>query len=60
MEIAEFMISHLMMCVLQEGREINFFYRPKVNREEAHGPDDVQRMYIVHSRSKSSRPPMQL
>ncbi|KAL6629814.1 hypothetical protein ACP70R_029579 [Stipagrostis hirtigluma subsp. patula] len=32
---------------IQEKGEIFFFYRPKVDREEAHGPDDVQRMYIV-------------
>ena len=24
-----------------------FFYRPKVDKEEAHSPDDVQRMYVV-------------
>ncbi|XP_021720280.1 uncharacterized protein LOC110687938 [Chenopodium quinoa] len=32
---------------IQERGEIFFFYRPKVNREEAHSVDDVQRMYIV-------------
>ncbi|GJN18973.1 hypothetical protein PR202_gb06196 [Eleusine coracana subsp. coracana] len=32
---------------IQEKGEIFFFYRPKVDREEAHSPDDVQRMYIV-------------
>ncbi|XP_056685462.1 uncharacterized protein [Spinacia oleracea] len=32
---------------IQERGEIFFFYRPKVNREEAHSADDVQRMYIV-------------
>jgi len=32
---------------IQERGEIFFFYRPKVNKEEAHSPDDVQRMYIV-------------
>ncbi|KAJ1698210.1 hypothetical protein LUZ63_006722 [Rhynchospora breviuscula] len=32
---------------IQEKGEIFFFYRPKVNKEEAHSPDDVQRMYIV-------------
>ncbi|OEL18611.1 hypothetical protein BAE44_0020368 [Dichanthelium oligosanthes] len=32
---------------IQEKGEIFFFYRPKVDKEEAHGPDDVQRMYIV-------------
>ncbi|KAM7257692.1 hypothetical protein ACFE04_013433 [Oxalis oulophora] len=32
---------------IQERGEIFFFYRPKVEHEEAHSPDDVQRMYIV-------------
>lgn len=32
---------------MQEKGEIFFFYRPKVDREEAHSPDDVQRMYVV-------------
>lgn len=32
---------------IQEKGEIFFFYRPKVDKEEAHSPDDVQRMYIV-------------
>ncbi|KAK9097680.1 hypothetical protein Syun_024725 [Stephania yunnanensis] len=32
---------------IQERGEIFFFYRPKVEREEAHSPDDVQRLYIV-------------
>lgn len=32
---------------LQERGEIFFFYRPKVNKEEAHSPEDVQRLYIV-------------
>lgn len=31
----------------QERGEIFFFYRPKVNKEEAHSVDDVQRLYIV-------------
>ncbi|GKF59825.1 hypothetical protein Tco_0176611, partial [Tanacetum coccineum] len=30
-----------------EKGEIYFFYRPKVEKEEAHSYDDVQRMYIV-------------
>ncbi|KAL3520930.1 hypothetical protein ACH5RR_019079 [Cinchona calisaya] len=30
-----------------ERGEIFFFYRPKVNREEAHSPEDVQRLYVV-------------
>ncbi|XP_058113497.1 uncharacterized protein LOC131256598 [Magnolia sinica] len=32
--------------ILERG-EIFFFYRPKVDKEEAHGVDDVQRLYIV-------------
>ncbi|CAN4088178.1 unnamed protein product [Withania somnifera] len=30
-----------------ERGEIFFFYRPKVGKQEAHDPDDVQRLYIV-------------
>ncbi|GKB92015.1 hypothetical protein Tco_0964287, partial [Tanacetum coccineum] len=33
--------------MIQEKGEIYFFYRPKVEKEEAHSYDDVQRMYIV-------------
>ena len=32
---------------IQEKGEIFFFYRPKVDKNEAHSLDDVQRMYIV-------------
>lgn len=32
---------------IQEKGEIFFFYRPKVDKDEAHSPEDVQRMYIV-------------
>ncbi|KAK5842999.1 uncharacterized protein LOC108480782 [Gossypium arboreum] len=32
---------------IQERGEIFFFYRPKVNKEEVHSVDDVQRLYIV-------------
>nr|AIN39805.1 hypothetical protein [Zoysia matrella] len=32
--------------ILEKG-EIFFFYRPKVDKDEARSPDDVQRMYIV-------------
>jgi t-SNARE complex subunit (syntaxin) len=32
---------------MQERGEIFFFYRPKVNMEEAHSADDVQRLYII-------------
>ncbi|PIA60971.1 hypothetical protein AQUCO_00300470v1 [Aquilegia coerulea] len=31
----------------QERGEIYFFYRPKVDKEEAHSADDVQKLYIV-------------
>ncbi|EYU29530.1 hypothetical protein ABFS82_13G065100 [Erythranthe guttata] len=32
---------------IQERGEIFFFYRPKVGKEEAHGAEDVQRLYLV-------------
>ncbi|ONK82036.1 uncharacterized protein A4U43_C01F35470 [Asparagus officinalis] len=32
---------------IKERGEIFFFYRPKVNKEEAHSADDVQRLYVV-------------
>lgn len=32
---------------IMERGEIFFFYRPKVEIEEAHNPNDVQRLYIV-------------
>ncbi|KAK7325348.1 hypothetical protein VNO77_29510 [Canavalia gladiata] len=32
---------------IQERGEIFFFYRPKVSKEEAHGVDEVQRLYII-------------
>ncbi|KAI3455750.1 hypothetical protein Pfo_012413 [Paulownia fortunei] len=32
---------------IQERGEIFFFYRPKVDKEEAHGAEDVQRLYLV-------------
>lgn len=32
---------------IEEKGEIYFFYRPKVEKEEAHSSDDVQQMYIV-------------
>ncbi|KEH39685.1 hypothetical protein MTR_2g105710 [Medicago truncatula] len=32
---------------IQERGEIFFFYRSKVNKEEAHSADDVQRLYII-------------
>lgn len=41
---------------MQERGEIFFFYRPRVNREEAHSPDDVQRMYIVLSPESGEKP----
>lgn len=41
---------------MQERGEIFFFYRPKVEREEAHGPQDVQRLYIVLQPESGERP----
>ncbi|KAJ3696279.1 hypothetical protein LUZ60_001656 [Juncus effusus] len=41
---------------IQEKGEIFFFYRPKVDKEEAHSPDDVQRMYIVMRPESGERP----
>ncbi|XP_022956009.1 uncharacterized protein LOC111457833 isoform X1 [Cucurbita moschata] len=32
---------------IQERGEIFFFYRPKVGKQQVHGPDDVQRLYII-------------
>ncbi|KAK6129449.1 hypothetical protein DH2020_036807 [Rehmannia glutinosa] len=32
---------------IQERGEIFLFYRPKVDKEEAHGTEDVQRLYLV-------------
>ncbi|CAL9102825.1 unnamed protein product, partial [Musa textilis] len=32
---------------IQERGEVFFFYRPRVDEEEAHGASDVQRMYVV-------------
>lgn len=32
---------------IQERGEIFFFYRPKIDKQEAHSSDDVQRMYII-------------
>lgn len=34
-------------CDVQERGDIFFFYRPKVDKEEAHGAGDVQRLYLV-------------
>ncbi|KAM0959518.1 hypothetical protein ACFX15_024091 [Malus domestica] len=41
---------------IQEGGEIFFFYRPRVNKEEARSPDDVQRLYIVLRPETGERP----
>ncbi|KAL3739701.1 hypothetical protein ACJRO7_021032 [Eucalyptus globulus] len=41
---------------IQEKGEIFFFYRPKVEREAAHGADDVQRLYIVLRPESGERP----
>uniref|UniRef100_A0A2K2AVX9 Uncharacterized protein n=1 Tax=Populus trichocarpa TaxID=3694 RepID=A0A2K2AVX9_POPTR len=35
---------------------IFFFYRPKVEKEEAHSPDNVQRLYLVLGPESSERP----
>ncbi|XP_038895444.1 uncharacterized protein LOC120083676 [Benincasa hispida] len=32
---------------IQERGEIYFFYRPKVEKQEVHSPDEVQRLYII-------------
>ncbi|CAK9166268.1 unnamed protein product [Ilex paraguariensis] len=41
--------------ILERG-EIFFFYRPKVDKEGAHSPDDVQRLYIVLRPESGQRP----
>ncbi|KAK3430884.1 hypothetical protein EUGRSUZ_E02547 [Eucalyptus grandis] len=41
---------------IQERWEIFFFYRPKVERDAAHGADDVQRLYIVLRPESGERP----
>ncbi|KAK3431032.1 hypothetical protein EUGRSUZ_E02934 [Eucalyptus grandis] len=41
---------------IQERGEIFFFYRPKVERDAAHGADDVQRLYIVLRPESGERP----
>ncbi|XP_048318176.2 uncharacterized protein LOC107428086 [Ziziphus jujuba] len=41
---------------IQERGEIFFFYRPKVDKEEAHGAEDVQRLYIVLRPESGERP----
>lgn len=41
---------------IQERGEIFFFYRPKVDKEEVHGPDDIQRLYIVMRPESGERP----
>ncbi|CAK7339801.1 unnamed protein product [Dovyalis caffra] len=38
--------SEAQVEILERG-EIFFFYRPKVDKEEVHSPDDVQRLYLV-------------
>ncbi|KAK6263859.1 hypothetical protein SCA6_019293 [Theobroma cacao] len=40
---------------IQERGEIFFFYRPKVNKPEAHRVDDAQRLYIVLSPESGER-----
>ncbi|KAG0472229.1 hypothetical protein HPP92_016775 [Vanilla planifolia] len=41
--------------ILERG-EIFFFYRPKIGKEEVHGADDVQRMYLVIRPESGERP----
>ncbi|CAN6707526.1 unnamed protein product [Malus baccata var. baccata] len=41
---------------IQEGGKIFFFYRSRVNKEEARSPDDVQRLYIVLRPESGERP----
>lgn len=41
---------------LQEKGEIFFFYRPRVNKDEAHSADDIQRLYIVLCPESGERP----
>ncbi|XP_010537752.1 PREDICTED: uncharacterized protein LOC104812337 isoform X2 [Tarenaya hassleriana] len=42
----------------QERGEIFFFYRPKVNKEDPHSVDDVQRLYLV-MRPESGESPVE-
>ncbi|CAI0442072.1 unnamed protein product [Linum tenue] len=44
------------VCPATERGEIFFFYRPRVNREEAHSLDDVQRLFIVLRPESGDRP----
>ncbi|KAJ7962652.1 F17F16.3 protein [Quillaja saponaria] len=41
---------------IQERGEIFFFYRPKVNKEEAHSAEDVQRLKVVLRPEFGERP----
>ncbi|XP_034695508.1 uncharacterized protein LOC117921667 [Vitis riparia] len=41
---------------IQERGEIFFFYRPKVGKEEAHGAEEVQHLYIVLRPESGERP----
>ncbi|XP_075492930.1 uncharacterized protein LOC142530903 [Primulina tabacum] len=41
---------------IQERGEIFFFCRPKVEKEEAHGPEEVQRLYLVLRPESGERP----
>ncbi|XP_028555156.1 uncharacterized protein LOC110105338 isoform X2 [Dendrobium catenatum] len=41
---------------IQERGDIFFFYRPKIGKMEAHGADDVQKMYIVLRPESGERP----
>lgn len=41
---------------VEERGEIFFFYRPKVDKEEAHRAEDVQRLYLVLRAESGERP----
>ncbi|CAL9772128.1 unnamed protein product [Musa acuminata subsp. burmannicoides] len=41
---------------IQERGEVFFFYRPRVDKEEAHSASDVQRMYVVLRPESGERP----
>lgn len=49
--------SNVSVEVIERG-DIFFFYRPRVERQEAHNPDDVQRLFIV-LRPKSGEKPVE-
>ena len=46
----------LLNYTLLERGEIFFFYRPKVEKEEAHSAENVQRLYILLKAESGERP----